>query len=115
MRKVVADAIAQIGVKTVVTFDRHGVSSHANHIAVSRALEGVTEVYMLVTYPMYQKYNPFTAGRVGSTQYRSGLHGWRRAQLAMTQGHRSQMRWFRWAWIILSRYMLTNDYYHYPL
>lgn len=33
----------------------------------------------------------------------------RRAQKAMTNAHRSQMRWFRWGWIGLSRYMVVND------
>lgn len=28
---------------------------------------------------------------------------------AMTEAHQSQMRWFRYGWIILSRYMLMND------
>ncbi|PBP17087.1 N-acetylglucosaminyl-phosphatidylinositol de-N-acetylase [Diplocarpon rosae] len=31
------------------------------------------------------------------------------AQSAMTTAHKSQMRWFRWGWIGLSRYMVVND------
>lgn len=31
------------------------------------------------------------------------------AQKAMTHAHVSQMRWFRWGWIGLSRYMVIND------
>lgn len=27
----------------------------------------------------------------------------------MTTAHVSQMRWFRWGWIGLSRYMVVND------
>lgn len=44
--------------------------------------------------------------------FMSGLGGgggvwaaWR----AMTTAHRSQMVWFRWGWILLSRYMVMND------
>ena len=37
------------------------------------------------------------------------LGQWRKGQQAMTQGHRSQMRWFRWGWIGLGRYMVVND------
>ena len=33
----------------------------------------------------------------------------RAAQKAMTGAHKSQMRWFRWGWIGLSRYMVVND------
>ncbi|KAL6249367.1 N-acetylglucosaminyl-phosphatidylinositol de-N-acetylase [Rhinocladiella similis] len=32
-----------------------------------------------------------------------------RARAAMTQGHASQMVWFRWGWIGLGRYMVVND------
>ncbi|PHH61759.1 hypothetical protein CDD82_2103 [Ophiocordyceps australis] len=28
---------------------------------------------------------------------------------AMTQAHKSQMLWFRWLWILFSRYMLVNE------
>ncbi|KAI1773658.1 LmbE-like protein [Hypoxylon cercidicola] len=31
------------------------------------------------------------------------------ARAAMTEAHKSQMVWFRWGWIALSRYMYIND------
>ncbi|KAI1393193.1 LmbE-like protein [Hypoxylon trugodes] len=31
------------------------------------------------------------------------------ARTAMTEAHKSQMVWFRWGWIALSRYMYVND------
>ncbi|KAI0880799.1 LmbE-like protein [Annulohypoxylon maeteangense] len=31
------------------------------------------------------------------------------ARQAMTEAHKSQMAWFRWGWIALSRYMYIND------
>ena len=34
---------------------------------------------------------------------------WRIGQQAMRQGHKSQMRWFRWGWIGVGRYMVVND------
>jgi len=41
--------------------------------------------------------------------FMSGLGEVRTAQRAMTTAHKSQMRWFRWGWIALSRYMIVND------
>lgn len=38
-----------------------------------------------------------------------GPSGWGRAWKAMTQAHTSQMLWFRYGWILLSRYMVIND------
>ena len=45
----------------------------------------------------------------------SDVWQWRKAQIAMTSAHQSQMRWFRWGWIVLSRYMVINDLQKLPL
>lgn len=34
---------------------------------------------------------------------------WVRGQRAMVQGHKSQMRWFRWGWVGVGRYMVVNE------
>lgn len=34
---------------------------------------------------------------------------WRAGQTAMVKGHKSQMRWFRWGWVGVGRYMIVND------
>jgi N-acetylglucosaminylphosphatidylinositol deacetylase len=39
----------------------------------------------------------------------SGVQDYRKGQQAMTTAHKSQMRWFRWGWIAISRYMIMND------
>ncbi|MCJ1389469.1 N-acetylglucosaminyl-phosphatidylinositol de-N-acetylase [Xylographa bjoerkii] len=41
--------------------------------------------------------------------YLSDIGAYRTAQKAMTQAHKSQMRWFRWGWIGVGRYMIVND------
>lgn len=38
-----------------------------------------------------------------------GRGGWATAREAMTRAHLSQMVWFRYGWITLSRYMFMND------
>ena len=39
----------------------------------------------------------------------SSFGEYRQGQNAMTKGHSSQMRWFRWGWITFGRYMIVND------
>ena len=34
---------------------------------------------------------------------------WWRGLTAMVKGHKSQMRWFRWGWVSVGRYMVVND------
>ncbi|TGJ88384.1 hypothetical protein E0Z10_g290 [Xylaria hypoxylon] len=38
-----------------------------------------------------------------------GRESYGSARRAMTDAHKSQMVWFRWGWILLSRYMVIND------
>lgn len=44
-----------------------------------------------------------------SLMYMSDIGAYRQAQRAMTKAHKSQMRWFRWGWIGIGRYMVIND------
>lgn len=39
----------------------------------------------------------------------SSMTHWLTAVSAMVNGHKSQMVWFRWGWITISRYMFVND------
>lgn len=52
-------------------------------------------------------------GNPGKLVAAAGLFGGREsaatARAAMTQAHQSQMVWFRWGWITLSRYMYVNE------
>ena len=51
-------------------------------------------------------------GKEGETKrllFVNSIGEYRRAQKAMTKAHKSQMRWFRWGWIVVGRYMVVND------
>lgn len=57
---------------------------------------------------------PEDPGRPGALVFMSSLVGGEGATLrtawkAMTEAHASQMRWFRYGWITMSRYMVMND------
>lgn len=57
--------------------------------------------------------NKSDKGNPGLLVAATGLLGGREsaatARQAMTQAHQSQMVWFRWGWITLSRYMYLNE------
>ncbi|TAQ84126.1 hypothetical protein B7494_g7550 [Chlorociboria aeruginascens] len=87
------------------------------------------DLYTLTSINIMRKYTSFfdaplslviSAFRFGRGKKRDMAHpaqllfmsapgGVRTAQKAMTMAHQSQMRWFRWGWIGLSRYMVVND------
>jgi N-acetylglucosaminylphosphatidylinositol deacetylase len=123
----------------LITFDATGVSNHPNHrslyhgsVAFIKSLmhgrsgwECPVTMYTLTSISIFRKYlSVFDAPAsfiaavlakkdIGATPtpllFVSSIGEWRRAQGAMTTAHKSQMRWFRWGWIGLSRYMVVND------
>lgn len=126
-------------IDVLLTFDNHGVSSHPNHIALlsgsktfltqtmarHRGWEAPIKLYALKTTNVLRKYGsvldaPLTMLSAVFASKSLGAYPTpllmvsapgdvRRAQRAMTEGHKSQMRWFRWGWIGVSRYMVVND------
>ncbi|MCJ1275006.1 N-acetylglucosaminyl-phosphatidylinositol de-N-acetylase [Puttea exsequens] len=86
------------------------------------------ELYSLTSIPLFRKYigvldAPITMliaplrdairargrRRRETLLYVSSFGEWRRGVGAMVRGHRSQMRWFRWGWVGVGRYMVIND------
>ncbi|KAL9098539.1 MAG: hypothetical protein Q9163_005821 [Psora crenata] len=131
-------------IDVLITFDRHGVSSHPNHISLytgakawlASLMAGKTgwkcpvDLYTLTTTNIVRKYTSFLDGpttlMIGALRgvfptdkkkrddlpnlvYISSFGEYRAGQNAMTKGHKSQMRWFRWGWIGVGRYMVVND------
>jgi N-acetylglucosaminylphosphatidylinositol deacetylase len=129
----------QATIDVIITFDALGISSHPNHKALYdgahsflKALmhrhggwECPIKLYTLTTTSILRKYisildAPATIINAIIRKKELGLFptpllfvsspvGYRKAQDAMTTAHESQMRWFRWGWITLSRYMVIND------
>ncbi len=126
-------------INVLITFDANGVSSHPNHVSLyhgaRRFLQEVMHrrdgwacpiaLYTLTTTNMVRKYMTlldapmsilscvFRKKEAGESPspllFVSSPSGYRSAQRAMTAAHQSQMRWFRWGWISVSRYMIIND------
>jgi N-acetylglucosaminylphosphatidylinositol deacetylase len=126
-------------IDTVITFDIQGVSLHPNHRSLyhgARAFvkalmrpyagwDSPIQVYTLRSTTVLRKYLSildapitildiiFTRKEAGSNPtpllFVSGMLQYRNAQQAMTTAHKSQMVWFRWGWITMSRYMILND------
>ena len=139
MAKMSAKKAPEANIDVVITFDRGGVSAHPNHISLyhgavafvrsimkdHKGWEPAVKLYTLTSVSIFRKYasvldspililqtllkkkegQPFPAPLLTV----SGPKDYRRAQRAMTTAHESQMRWFRWGWIGVSRYMVVND------
>jgi N-acetylglucosaminylphosphatidylinositol deacetylase len=126
-------------IDVLITFDKFGVSSHSNHISLFHGAQHFiaslihnrpgwqcpVDLYTLTSINIGRKYTSFLDAMVSlfimlfrtkksgehpsPLLFLSGPSEVRVAQKAMTTAHKSQMRWFRWGWIGLSRYMVVND------
>lgn len=126
-------------IDVLITFDYSGVSSHPNHISLYHGARqfianlihnrpgwrAPVDLYTLTSVNLVRKYTSFfdtifsmllmtfSKKQLGEHPsplvFLSGPGEVRTAQRAMTAAHISQMRWFRWGWIGLSRYMVVND------
>ena len=124
-------------IDTLITFDQDGVSSHPNHISLLEGAKQYIRsiphphpilLYTLSSVSLPRKYASIFdgvttlflrwkargngwggEGAPNDVLFVSGWKEYRMAQKAMVEGHESQMRWFRWGWIVLSRYLVIND------
>jgi len=106
----------------ILTFDDHGVSGHPNHQAVggavrllyrSKKIPAPTTVLQLDTVNLARKYIsvldlPLSLA-THTWAYVAPLSDVYKGQKAML-AHKSQMEWFRWLYIVFSRYMVINTY-----
>ncbi|XP_028278388.1 N-acetylglucosaminyl-phosphatidylinositol de-N-acetylase [Parambassis ranga] len=111
----------------VLTFDGRGVSGHANHIAIHKAVRHlaasgqVTDdccFLSLVTVGLLRKYISFLELPISWLLPSClcciiGSQGYKQAKAAMLC-HRSQLLWFRYLYITFSRYMFVNTFQMIP-
>jgi N-acetylglucosaminylphosphatidylinositol deacetylase len=137
--KIPADKAPEATVDVLITFDANGVSSHPNHKSLYEGSKSFLKVlmhrhrgwdcpiklYTLHSTNIVRKYmSVFDApATMLSCTFRrkeggaypnpllfvSDVSGFTQAGRAMITAHKSQMVWFRWGWISLSRYMIMND------
>lgn len=107
------DSCLDEGARTIVTFDRNGVSGHKNHVSCYHAAEKLRELcgdkrflsfYFLKTTSIFEKY--LLGFRKAS--YSIPLH----SQFGFSNmlHHRSQLRWFRYVYCLFSNYMHFNTF-----
>jgi len=126
---VVRPYIVQYDVDTILTFDDHGVSGHPNHQSLpsgvrqlisshNDSLSSPPQLFTLVSVPLVAKYNSILSPLLAkgavhfysqTPVFVSGMHEYWRAVLAMRQ-HKSQLVWFRYLYVLFSRYMWVNEW-----
>ena len=121
-----------IEIKTIVTFDEHGVSAHPNHISTYHACKKVQEIkaneviesketqneviyddidlYTLETVPLYRKYDAYVDIFMASSEKHVNFFlptPYQAASALMI--HHSQFVWYRKLFMAFSRYGYFNS------
>ncbi|XP_013875079.1 N-acetylglucosaminyl-phosphatidylinositol de-N-acetylase [Austrofundulus limnaeus] len=115
--------VSSHSINMVLTFDGRGVSGHANHVAIHKAVRHLAStgevpkdcvLLSLVTVGLFRKYISFLELPLSWLLPSHlccviGTQGYKRAKDAM-MCHRSQLLWFRYLYIAFSRYMFINTF-----
>lgn len=120
LARVVLRYMQVLDVDTVITFDGYGISAHPNHIACFRAMQYLythglipagVQVFILESVPVWRKYVIPLDGLISSchsTFFYISSPVIYFVTLRAMWAHRSQMLWFRYLYMIFSRYILIN-------
>lgn len=95
----------------VYTFDKCGVSGHKNHISCYNAMYSLrgkikAKILFLKSKNLWNKY--FIDVTRSELRYTNEFYG--RCMWDMVVCYKSQMRWYRYLYIIFSNYMIINDF-----
>ncbi|KAH3672846.1 hypothetical protein WICMUC_004068 [Wickerhamomyces mucosus] len=125
------DILEYIKKPIILTFDKDGISLHPNHISLFKAaLASSKRVVSLKTWSFWEKYsstiitnyrivlkyvqhftndNEINNSSDKSVSIFNDLPSVILTIAAMSFGHQSQMVWFRWGWLVVSRYVNSNE------
>ncbi|KAI8578179.1 hypothetical protein K450DRAFT_248503 [Umbelopsis ramanniana AG] len=127
---IIQEYVTKHDIQIIITFDNYGVSGHTNHQAAYRgALQyvktsgnGTVSLYKLPSVSLVRKYIGLgdlplaifssrmvkTSTPKNSLLFLSSPGQYLITHKAMRQ-HSSQLVWFRWLYVIFSRYMVINE------
>jgi N-acetylglucosaminylphosphatidylinositol deacetylase len=118
----VKHSIHQWNISTIISFDQYGISGHRNHSAIYYALLNLSETsrihfLSLQSLPIYRKYltlielirNYFMTKSINIKTFILPVKDSLTPHKAMFE-HRSQLVWFRYLYLLFSRYIWINDF-----
>jgi len=118
----VKQSIRQWNISTIISFDQYGVSGHRNHSSIYYALLKLSQTSQihflsLQSVPIYRKYFTlieliriyFMKESINIKTFILPVNDSLTPHRAMFE-HRSQLVWFRYLYLLFSRYIWINDF-----
>ncbi|CAK5274229.1 unnamed protein product [Mycena citricolor] len=123
---VLSPVLKEWNIDTILTFDAGGVSGHPNHrslpegvLVLQSSTQTAFRAFTLITTPLPTKYIGVIApvweklrsllSTKNTITFVSSPHQYVSALAAM-RAHASQLVWFRWLYVMFSRYMWVNEW-----
>jgi N-acetylglucosaminylphosphatidylinositol deacetylase len=118
----VKQSIRQWNISTIISFDQYGISGHRNHSSIYYALLKLSQTSQihflsLQSIPIYRKYFTlieliriyFMTKSINIKTFILPVKDSLTPHKAMFE-HRSQLVWFRYLYLLFSRYIWINDF-----
>jgi len=120
--RVVENHVISHSIDTVITFDEGGVSGHTNHVACYKAVKKLfaqpepppdVRAFLLESVNIFRKYCLVIFDIFVSNHYSEYVYVVNWAQrsnvVAGMKCHSSQLTWYRYLYLIFSRYIIVNS------
>uniref|UniRef100_A0AC35TH62 N-acetylglucosaminylphosphatidylinositol deacetylase n=1 Tax=Rhabditophanes sp. KR3021 TaxID=114890 RepID=A0AC35TH62_9BILA len=127
LSRIVLDHLEKLDCNIILTFDEYGISGHENHKSCFKALQYLysngflpkdVQVFVLESVSIWRKYISWfdlSFSMVSSTYlFKSTLSEVLSTYQAMRQ-HKSQLLWFRYLYLLFSRYIFINSFKRMPM
>jgi N-acetylglucosaminylphosphatidylinositol deacetylase len=116
LKEIIKQRLAQHNYNGIITFDKKGVSSHLNHISVCFAIQALRSDEQYKTIKMFELDTVNTVRKFigvfdlifSGTDALSFLNNKFWVNWKAMYAHKSQFVWFRWIFLIFSRYVYIN-------
>lgn len=116
IQEVVKHRLSLHSYKGIVTFDRKGVSGHANHVATSLGIHALRKeeaykdikMFELVTVNIIRKYISVLDGIFTGFDRLVFMSNTFWVNWKAMYTHKSQFVWYRWFFLVFSRYVYIN-------
>jgi len=119
LARIILQHMERLDIEVVITFDDKGVSAHPNHISCFHALQFLysnglvpsdVQIFVLESVSLIRKYCGFFDLYMSFFSSTFMVLAWPQSAWSAMREHKTQLVWFRYLYLIFSRYVVVNTF-----
>jgi N-acetylglucosaminylphosphatidylinositol deacetylase len=119
LARIVLQHMERLDIELVLTFDDKGVSTHPNHISCFHALQFLysnglvpsdVQIFVLESVSLLRKFSGLFDIFTSFFSSTFMVLAWPRNSWLSMREHKTQLVWFRYLYLIFSRYIIVNTF-----